>query len=228
MVSHRGGDLNLKRFPFFEDGLVLASSSPRRRYLLGLVGIRHRVIAPRVKEEAHAHEDPAEHVVRLAGLKARSVRPRVKRGLILGADTIVLLDGAILGKPRSKAEARRMLRRLSGRWHTVYTGLVVVDAASGKTAEGHEQSRVRIRKMTDAEIDAYITTGEPMDKAGSYGIQGYGAAIVEQVRGCYFNVVGLPMVRMLGLVRRLKKKTGKKPLKKAGTRPGKRSANRMA
>jgi septum formation protein len=196
----------LKRFPFFDDPLVLASSSPRRRYLLGLVGIRHRVIVPRVKEEDHAHEDPVEHVMRLAGLKAHSVRGRARRGIILGADTIVLLDGAILGKPRSKAEAKRMLRRLSGRWHTVYTGLAVVDAATGKTVEGVEQSRVRIRKMADAEIEAYIATGEPMDKAGAYGIQGYGAAIVEQVRGCYFNVVGLPMVRLLRLVRELKRR----------------------
>jgi septum formation protein len=196
----------LKRFPFFDDPLVLASSSPRRRYLLGLVGIRHRVIVPRVKEEDHAHEDPVKHVMRLAGLKAHSVRGRARRGIILGADTIVLLDGAILGKPRSKAEAKRMLRRLSGRWHTVYTGLAVVDAATGKTVEGVEQSRVRIRKMADAEIEAYIATGEPMDKAGAYGIQGYGAAIVEQVRGCYFNVVGLPMVRLLRLVRELKRR----------------------
>lgn len=194
----------MKRFPFFDAPLILASSSPRRRYLLGLVGIRHRVIIPRVKEEDHAHEDPAKHVLRLAGLKANSVRGRAKRGIILGADTIVLLDGAILGKPRSKAEAKRMLRRLSGRWHTVYTGLAVVDAASGKSVKGIEKSRVKIRRMTGSEIDAYIATGEPMDKAGAYGIQGYGAAIVEQVRGCYFNVVGLPMVRLLRLVRELK------------------------
>jgi len=219
----------LKRFPFFDEPLVLASSSPRRRYLLGLVGIRHRVIAPRVREEDHAHENPAKHVARLAGLKAHSVRGRVKRGMILGADTIVLLDGAILGKPRGKAEAKRMLGRLSGRWHTVYTGLAVVDAASGKAVTGVERSRVRIRKLTGPEIEAYIATGEPMDKAGAYGIQGYGAAIVEQVRGCYFNVVGLPMVRMLNLVRELKGKVGapRTPRRKPARRiPGKMHAGK--
>lgn len=198
----------MKPFPFFEDRLVLASSSPRRRYLLTLVGIRHRVLIPRVREQDHAHEDPVEHVKRLAGLKARSVKARVRRGLILGADTIVVVDGTILGKPRNKAESRRMLRRLSGRWHTVYTGLAVVDAATGKEVAGCERSAVRIRKMTGAEIDAYIATGEPRDKAGAYGIQGYGAAIVGEIRGCYFNVVGLPMVRMLRLVRQLKRRTG--------------------
>jgi septum formation protein len=195
----------LKPFPFFDDRIVLASSSPRRRYLLGLVGIRHRVVVPRVREEDHAHENPAKHVLRLASLKAHSVRGRVKGGIILGADTIVVLEGDILGKPRNKTDARRMLRRLAGKWHTVYTGLAVVDAATGTEASGCEKSQVMIRRMTDAEIEAYIGTGEPMDKAGSYGIQGYGAAIVGRIRGCYFNVVGLPLVRMLYLVRDLKK-----------------------
>lgn len=207
-VSHRHPDPGRKRFPFFDDEIILASSSPRRCFLLSLVRIKHRVVAPRVREEDHAHEDPVKHVLRLARLKAHSARDRVKRGIILGADTIVVMDGDILGKPRNKLDARRMLRRLSGRWHTVYTGLAVVDASSGIEASGYERSQVRIRAMIDAEIDAYIATGEPMDKAGSYGIQGYGAAIVEKVRGCYFNVVGLPLVRLLCLVRELKKRSG--------------------
>jgi septum formation protein len=170
---------------------------------LNLVRIRHRVLRPSVNEKDHAHEDPARHVLRLASLKARSVLPRVKRGTILGADTIVVHDGDILGKPTSKREARRMLGRLAGKWHTVFTGLAVLDAKTGLEAAGYERSEVKIRKMTPAEIEAYVATGEPMDKAGSYGIQGYGAGIVESVRGCYFNVVGLPIVRLVRLIREL-------------------------
>ena len=205
LAAHRHPDPGVKRFPFFDDEIILASSSPRRSFLLGLVRIKHKVVVPRVREEDHAHEDPVKHVLRLAGLKAHSARGRVKRGIILGADTIVVMEGDILGKPRNKRDAKRMLRRLSGQWHTVYTGLAVVDAANGMETMGYERSLVKIRKMTDVEIDAYIATGEPMDKAGSYGIQGYGAAIVEKVRGCYFNVVGLPLVKLLYLVRALKK-----------------------
>jgi len=190
-------------FPFFDRSLVLASSSPRRRYLLRLVQIKHRVMSPAVNEKDHAHEDPVRHVLRLASLKAHSVLPRVKRGTILGADTIVVHGGDILGKPRSEREARRMLRRLAGEWHTVFTGIAVLDAETGLEAVGYERSEVKIRKMTLAEIAAYVATGEPMDKAGSYGIQGYGAGIVESIRGCYFNVVGLPIIRLVRLVREL-------------------------
>ena len=197
-----------KRFPFRDGQVILASSSPRRHYLLGLVRIKHRVVNPAVREEDHAHDDPVKHVLRLSRLKALSVVPKVASGVVLGADTIVVHKGAILEKPRDKADARRMLRRLSGRWHQVYTGLALVDATTGKKVTGYERSLVMIRPMTDAEIDAYIATGEPMDKAGAYGIQGYGAAIVEKVKGCYFNVVGLPLVRLLYLLRELDAKLG--------------------
>ncbi|MFZ1946222.1 MAG: Maf family protein, partial [bacterium] len=207
---------HMRPFPFFEDPIVLASSSPRRRYLLSLVGIKHRVVAPHLNEDDHAHEDPTRHVLRLASLKARSVVGRIRRGMVLGADTVVVADGDILEKPRNRADAKRMLGMLAGRWHTVYTGLAVVDAASGREVAGCERSSVRIRAMTGSEIDAYIATGEPMDKAGSYGIQGYGAAIVGEVRGCYFNVVGLPLVRLLYLVRELKRALGERPSLESG------------
>ncbi|HVP56686.1 MAG TPA: Maf family protein [bacterium] len=198
-----GPDRADKPFPFYDGRIILASSSPRRHYLLDLVQLKHRVVEPTVREEDHAHEDPAKHVLRLSQLKALSVAPRVRSGIILGADTIVVLEGAILGKPRNEADARRMLRELSGRWHQVYTGLALVDAATGRKVAGYERSFVKIRRLADREIDAYIATGEPMDKAGAYGIQGYGAAVVEKVRGCYFNVVGLPLVRLLRLLRSL-------------------------
>ena len=192
-----------KRFPFTEKHLILASSSPRRRYILRLVRIPFVFVVPDVREEDYADKDPVEHVLRLSILKARSVRDRYEEGYILGADTIVVLDGHILGKPEDEAEAKTMLKSLAGRPHEVYTGLGLLDAATGKETRGYERTLVTIRKMEAWEIDSYIATGEPMDKAGSYGIQGYGAGIVEKVVGCYFNVVGLPIVRLLHLIRDL-------------------------
>ena len=192
-----------KRFPFTEKHLILASSSPRRRYLLRLIRLPHRVVDPDVREEDHADDDPVEHVLRLSELKARSVVGRYDRGYVLGADTVVVLEGKILGKPVDEDEAREMLTALAGRTHDVYTGLSLIDAATGRRTQGHERTQVRIRELERWEIDAYIATGEPMDKAGSYGIQGYGAGIVEKVTGCYFNVVGLPIVRLLRLIREL-------------------------
>ena len=163
----------------------------------------HEVTEPDIREQDHADDDPVEHVLRLSSLKARSVRERYDRGYILGADTIVVVGGSILGKPGDENQAREMLTCLAGRVHEVYTGLSLVDAPTGRETQGYERTQVRIRKMEDWEIDSYIATGEPMDKAGSYGIQGYGAAIVEKVVGCYFNVVGLPIVRLLHLIREL-------------------------
>ena len=197
-----------KRFPFFDQEIALASSSPRRRYLLRLVRIKHRVIHPKIREENHSDEDPVCHVLRLSRLKAMSVLREIKGGIILGADTIVVFGARILGKPADRSEARLTLRRLAGRWHQVYTGLTLIDSGSGKQAQGFERTRVKIRRLTDDEIDAYVRTREPMDKAGSYGIQGYGAGIVEKVDGCYFNVVGLPIVRLLYLTRDLERICG--------------------
>jgi septum formation protein len=192
-----------KPFPFSDRKLILASSSPRRRYLLRLIRLRHVVEEPDVKEEEHGDDDPVNHVLGLSRLKALSVRDKFQDGYILGADTIVVFDGEILEKPASEREARGMLTRLAGHTHHVFTGLTLIDAATGEEAGGYEKTGVTIREMSAEEIDAYIGTGEPMDKAGSYGIQGYGAAIVERVEGCYFNVVGLPVVRLLKLIREL-------------------------
>lgn len=192
-----------KRFPFTDKHLILASSSPRRRYLLRLIRLPFVFVDPVLREEDHADDNPVEHVLRLSILKARSVRDRYERGYILGADTIVVLNGRILEKPAGEAGARAMLTALAGRQHEVYTGLGLVDALTGQEVSGYERTEVTIRKMDAWEIDSYIATGEPMDKAGSYGIQGYGAGIVEKVVGCYFNVVGLPIVRLLRLIRDL-------------------------
>jgi septum formation protein len=163
----------------------------------------HETAEPDVREEDHARDEPVEHVLRLSRMKALSVLHGYKQGYIVGADTIVMLEGRILGKPADPKEAGRMLASLAGRTHEVYTGLTLIDARSGCETQGYEKTRVKIRSMEAWEIDAYVATGEPMDKAGSYGIQGYGAAIVERVSGCYFNVVGLPIVRLLRLIRDL-------------------------
>jgi septum formation protein len=139
-----------KRFPFSDREIVLASSSPRRRYLLRLTRIKHRVVHPTLKEEDHSDEDPTRHVLRLSRLKALSVRKAVKAGYILGADTIVVLDGHILGKPADVDDARSMLGRLSGRLHEVFTGLTLIEAASGTEVQGYERTWVKIRNMTAA------------------------------------------------------------------------------
>lgn len=197
-----------KRFPFSDRKLVLASASPRRRYLLRLIGIPHIVAIPKISEQCFESEDPAQYVLRVSEMKASSVRPNFSDGYILGADTTVVLDGVMLGKPKDQEEAKQMLKRLSGRIHTVYTGLTLIDPQTSKKVQGYEKSLVKIRRLSEWEIDAYISSGEPMDKAGAYGIQGYGAGIVERIVGCYFNVVGLPIVRLLKLIRELDRLSG--------------------
>lgn len=135
-------------------------------------------------------------VQRLALEKAREVASRVSRGSVVGADTIVVLEGSVLGKPRDPRQARIMLRRLSGRTHTVYTGIALVDAATGRSTSFYERTRVTFRNITTTEIREYVRTGSPLDKAGAYGIQDdFGAVFVEKVSGCFYNVVGFPLSR---------------------------------
>jgi septum formation protein len=179
--------------------IVLGSSSPRRRELLGLLGLSFDVRAQDVDETWRNGEVPGAHAERLAREKAAAAA----RGgtAAIGADTIVVIDGAILGKPRDAAEAGAMLRRLSGREHVVYTGVAV--AYAGALASGVERTLVRFRPLEEPTIAAYVATGEPMDKAGAYGIQGYGAVLVERIEGDYFTVMGLGLgllVELLGRV----------------------------
>ncbi|MDQ3674847.1 MAG: Maf family protein [Gemmatimonadota bacterium] len=178
--------------------VVLASSSPRRHQLLNLIGIPHEVIPANIDESVRARESPRKYAERLSREKASSVAGRDSRVVAIGADTIVLIDRKVLGKPASSVDARSMLSLLSGREHTVVTAVAV---ARGKTiSSGVEEVAVKFRKLSDDEIDAYIATGEPMDKAGSYGIQGFGATIVERIEGDYFAVMGLPLVRLVSLL----------------------------
>jgi septum formation protein len=178
--------------------VILASQSPRRRDLLTLIGVPHEVRPADIDETVLPGERPAPHAERLARGKALAIAGAEPDALTIGSDTIVVVDGDILGKPADRDEARRMLRRLSGREHVVFTAVAV--AHGGRVASGVEEVTVRFRALGDDEIDAYVATGEPMDKAGAYGIQGYGATIVEGIDGDYFAVMGLALGRMVRLM----------------------------
>jgi septum formation protein len=180
-----------------EPRLVLVSTSPRRFALLTEAGIPFDAVAPRdVAEDFPPGEAPRETVTRHALAKARSVASAYPDRLLLGADTIVVMEGVVFGKPADEAEARGMLAFLQGRTHTVFTGLAVVDGADGRELIDAEATDVSMRVLTGEEITAYVATGEPLDKAGAYAIQGRGALLVERVDGDYFNVVGLPLYRL--------------------------------
>jgi len=174
--------------------VILASQSPRRRELLNLVGIAHEVQPADIDESYLAGERPREHAERLARGKTAVIARREPDALVIGSDTIVVVDGDVLGKPVDELDAVRMLERLAGRSHVVVTAVAV--AWRGETRSAVEEVGVTFHPMNRPEIDAYIATGEPMDKAGAYGIQGYGATIVSRVDGDYFAVMGLPLQRL--------------------------------
>ena len=179
--------------------VVLASSSPRRRELLNLIGIAHEVRPANLDESMRPREAPRRHAERLARDKASAIAMRDPDLITIAADTIVVIDRKVLGKPVDKEDAARMLAMLSGREHTVITAVAV--SRGKKLRSAVEEVKVKFRHLREDEIEAYIATGEPMDKAGAYGIQGYGATIVERVEGDYFAVMGLPLVRLIGLMR---------------------------
>jgi len=176
--------------------IVLASASPRRQELLKQIGLDFEVKAAQVDETLPLNLPPGEAVCELAYRKARETAGAIGDGIVIGADTVVVNGDTVLGKPADYADAFETLRRLSGKDHLVITGFCVMDAATGKVAKASESTRVIFRRLTDREIQAYVDSGEPMDKAGSYGIQGLGAVLVESIEGCYFNVVGLPLTRL--------------------------------
>ncbi|MFS0554400.1 Maf family protein [Brevibacillus sp. 179-C9.3 HS] len=173
--------------------LILASSSPRRRELLQTLGLSFTVLTSDVDETTAEHLSAKEVVEELSLRKAKEVASRLTEGVVLGSDTVVVLDGQILGKPVDEDDAFRMLSMLQGKEHTVYSGVALIDVETGRTEVSHSHTQVRIRALTEREIKSYIATGEPMDKAGSYAIQGIGATIVEGITGDYFTVVGLPL-----------------------------------
>lgn len=181
--------------------IILASQSPRRRELLTLVGITHEVMPADIDESVLPGEKPVPHCERLARAKAERLAASHRDAVVIGSDTIVVVDGDILGKPANCADATGMLRRLSGRTHTVFTAVAV--AHDGQIRSGVEETDVTFRPLDDATIARYIATTEPMDKAGSYGIQGFGASLIERIDGDYFTVMGLPIGRMVLLFRDL-------------------------
>lgn len=182
------------------ENLILASSSPRRKELLENLQLSFIVSTSNADETFHPDLAPEEVVVELASRKARSAAENHPQSYVIGADTIVVFDGKILGKPSSPEEAKNMLMLLSNNIHSVYTGVAIVSPAG--TAAFYEKTDVAFWELSEEEIDAYIKTGEPFDKAGAYGIQGIGSLLVREIRGDYFNVVGLPVAR---LIRELKK-----------------------
>ncbi|MCC7002803.1 MAG: septum formation inhibitor Maf [Gemmatimonadaceae bacterium] len=178
--------------------VILASQSPRRRELLALVGIAHEVRPADINEDVHPGEDPRHYTERLAREKAAVIASRESDAIIVAADTTVVVDDDILGKPVDAADARAMIRRLSGRSHVVMTGIAV--AYRGRVESAVEEVGVTFRALSDDEIARYVATGEPMDKAGAYGIQGWGATIVDRVDGDYFSVMGLGLRRVVALL----------------------------
>jgi septum formation protein len=184
--------------------LVLASASPRRKELLAQAGYRFQVLAANIPESHIPGEDAVALVTRLSAEKAQSIFTRLMIEepepplLVLGADTVVVTSEEILGKPKDAEDAARMLRQLSGRIHHVITGVCLISRERKEVAE--ETTSVSVRRLAESEIAAYIATGEPMDKAGAYAIQGYAARWIPRIEGCYFNVVGLPIARVASMI----------------------------
>lgn len=181
--------------------IILASQSPRRSQLLKQINIPFTVQVSEVEEHINSIEGtPENKAQQLALMKARDVASKCKEGIIIGADTIVVLDNTIMGKPSDENEAFLMLKRLNGRQHRVITGLAVIDVATGLTKVDYEETFVSFKKVSDETIQNYISTREPFGKAGAYGIQGLGAILVKKIDGCYYNVVGLPLSKLCSML----------------------------
>jgi len=184
--------------------IILASASPRRRELLKHLGLTFEVIPSKIEEDVKDGEEPCEHVLRLARLKAQEIARDQDSAVIIGADTIVVLGGEILGKPKDEEEAFAMLSQMSGRVHRVFTGFCVLDASDGSEYSEAVESKVRFKHLTPEEIRGYIKTGEPMDKAGAYAVQGRGSYMIKEIQGSYTNVVGLPLCELVEVLSRVK------------------------
>lgn len=177
--------------------VILASSSPRRKQLLEQIKLPFTAVSSNVHEDIKAfHCSPSQVAEQLSLMKAESVAQRFKKETVIGADTIVVIDNDILGKPHDEKEACEMLKRLSGRQHEVITGVSLINIERSIKIVEHESTRVEFRKLTPWMIESYVKSREPMDKAGAYAIQGLGALFVKRIEGCYFNVVGLPLERL--------------------------------
>lgn len=174
--------------------IILASASPRRKELMQLAGYDFKIKSADIIEVVPENATPSEVVMSLALQKARAVADENRESIVVGSDTVVALDGKILGKPHSTTEAKEMLRSLSGKTHKVYTGVAIV--CGGETKNFFDETEVEFYPLSDEEIEEYVACGEPMDKAGAYGIQGKGSLLVKGIRGDYFNVMGLPISKL--------------------------------
>jgi septum formation protein len=187
----------------FSSPFILASVSPRRKELLSSIGLKFKIIPAHVNEDYLPGESPREHVRRLAQDKAQTIARQNPQAWILGADTIVVIDGLILGKPNNKSQAREMLSRLSGREHKVYTGFSIVRAAARLDRTKVVQSAVQFTNISPDELAWYVNSPEPYDKAGGYAVQGKGAFFIKSIRGSYTNVIGLPLCEVLEALKSL-------------------------
>jgi septum formation protein len=184
--------------------IYLASKSPRRRKLLKQIGIEYRTVSVEINEKIAEGENPAAAVKRLAYEKLLQALKKIKTGIIITADTIVVLNGKVIGKPKSKREAEKFLSMLSGKVHIVYTGICVYNTSNKRKKIDLEKTEVQFRKIEKDELKAYVTGGSPMDKAGAYGIQDdFGAVFVKRINGCYYNVVGLPLTKLYHSLRKI-------------------------
>jgi septum formation protein len=182
--------------------IYLASGSPRRKKLLKQLGIKFKTLSVNFDEKINGREKPVYLVKRLALEKMNLAHEKIESGIIITADTIVVLDNKIIGKPSGKTQAKKFLRLLSGKEHIVYTGFVVLNTETNQIIVDYEKTKVKFRKLDDDEINDYVNSGSPMDKAGAYGIQDdFGAVFVEKINGCYYNVVGLPLTKLYHALR---------------------------
>jgi septum formation protein len=189
--------------------IILASRSPRRQVLLKQLGLKFDVVESGVDEDIDHIQIPIEHVTILSQRKAIAVGKQVKNGFVIGADTIVVLDGKILGKPEDENEAIEMLSLLSDRTHKVFTGFTILDRPSDKIYSDYETTDVTFRKIFIDEIKEYVRSGSPLDKAGAYGIQDdYGAVFVKKIDGCFYNVVGFPLTKFYLAIEKFQKELG--------------------
>jgi septum formation protein len=173
---------------------ILASASPRRKEILFRLGMKFGIDPSGIMEPARrAGEAPSGYVVRIARMKAREAAKKHRSGVIISADTVVVLGQSILGKPSTREEARAMLTRLSGRWHEVLSGICVLDCEIGRSHSDYSRSRVHFRRLSPSDIEWYLKTDEYLDKAGAYAVQGYASLFIDRIEGCYFNVVGFPI-----------------------------------
>ncbi|RKY91364.1 MAG: septum formation protein Maf [Ignavibacteriae bacterium] len=184
--------------------IYLASKSPRRRKLLKQINLNFKSFTVDMEEKIKPGEKPSVSVKRLSKEKLEIARQKVIHGIIITADTIVVLKGKVIGKPKDKNEAKRFLKNLSGKVHTVYTGFSIYNSENKMLLTDFEKTSVEFRKLTSKEIDDYIKSGSPMDKAGAYGIQDdFGAVFIKKINGCYYNVVGLPLTKVYQTLKKI-------------------------